>query len=730
MGNRPLQLRRRADLVAVPQWVGPTRRWAVKDPVGLNYFHFREDEWFLIRQLDGLTSLEEIRQRFEASFRPKRITKTKLAAFYGNLHESGLVLADQFGQSETIREREGTQRRRELTSAAMNPLAIRIPGVDASRLLDWMKPVGNLLFHPTTFLLVLMAWLAGLVFIIGQSDTLVARIPAMKEYFTGENMILLMVTLSLVKICHELGHALACRHFGGDCHEIGILLLALTPCLYCDVSDVWMMPKRRHRIIVSAAGIYVELILAITCVIVWYFTVPGMLNTWCLNVFLVCSISTLLFNGNPLLRYDGYFILADVVNVPNLFEQSRQATWAPFLDWLAGLQRQRLPLDLPRYQLVLYALASATYRIIVVGTILWVLYKSLSDSGLRPVADVLVALTLLGLLAPAVKGAVGIIKMNTHSNPIQWSRWLVVLGVLAVAGFGIFCLPAPRYLRAPAIVQTANAEHLYIPAAGQIVESLRVGDRVAKGQTVAWLFSAELERELAAAQSETARLARELETLRFRANIDPVARAKVPTVAAAWEAANNRQASALENTKRLEVRSPRAGVVIPGPHRSATDDRELPTWQGSPLAKENKNCFVEAGDLLCLIGEPNNQEVLVMLNPRDAGTVPVGCEVSLRIDQHPGKTAAGTVVEVSSSEVPLTGWAEGSADLHSNWNSQASSIAQRDQATTTSYARVQVTKLPRGICHGSGGFAKIAVENVPLGTRLLRYISRTFQFEL
>lgn len=726
MGNGPLRLRKRADLVAVEQQVGPSRRWAVKDPVGLNYFHFREHEWFLVSQLDGWTSLEEIQKRFETAFTPKRITKQRLASFYGNLHENGLVLADQFGQSEILLEREGDQRRQEIASAAMNPLAIRIPGVDATRILDWLEPFGKSLFHPTTFLSVVIAWMVGIVFLVGQSDTLIQRLPAMNEFFTGSNLLLLMATLSLVKICHELGHALACRRFGGECHEIGILLLALTPCLYCDVSDVWMMPKRLHRIIVSAGGIYVEFILAIVCVFVWYFTVPGTLNTLCLNVFLVCSISTVLLNGNPLLRYDGYFILADLVNVPNLFEQSRQATWTPFVDWLAGNRRQRLPLDMPRRWLVIYAVASAIYRMMVVGTILWVLYKTLSAMELRPVADIIVAATLIGLAAPVVKGAVGIAKMNSYSNPIQWSRWLVLLLALAAVGYGLFWVPAPRFVRAPAMVQAANAEYVYIPFAGQVVENLVPGDSVVQGQIVARLYNSELERELVDAQGETLRLARELETLRFRSNIDPVARATVPTVSAAWEAAKNRQSTAQENLARLEVRAPQDGEVIPAPDRPAPDDgEELPSWSGSLLALANKNCYVEAGDLLCLVGDPDKYEAVVMLDSRDAGMVPIGGEVSLRIDQQPGASVTGTIMEVSQSEVLLTGWAERNrSDRRFGWNTQ------KDGQQTSSFVRVQLSGIPVGVCHGSGGFAKIAVENVPLGVRLLRYISRTFQFEL
>ncbi len=136
-----------------------------------------------------------------------------------------------------------------------------------------------------------------------------------------------MLALAVVKVLHELGHALTCKHFGGDCHEIGVLLLFFTPCLYCNVSDAWLFPGKWPRIAVSAAGIAVEVFLAAIATFLWWFSIPGVFNTLCLNIMIVCSLNTLLINGNPLLRYDGYYVLADLLDVPNLGQQSR---------WLLG----------------------------------------------------------------------------------------------------------------------------------------------------------------------------------------------------------------------------------------------------------------------------------------------------------------------------------------------------------------------------------------------------------
>ena len=121
---------------------------------------------------------------------------------------------------------------------------------------------------------------------------------------------------------HEFGHGLSCKHFGGECHEIGVMLLVFTPCLYCNVSDSWMLPNKWHRAAIGAAGMYVELVLASIATFVWWFSQPGPFNYICLSVMFICSVSTVMFNANPLLRYDGYYILSDFLEIPNLRQKA------------------------------------------------------------------------------------------------------------------------------------------------------------------------------------------------------------------------------------------------------------------------------------------------------------------------------------------------------------------------------------------------------------------------
>ena len=137
---------------------------------------------------------------------------------------------------------------------------------------------------------------ATAIFLIGRFDELVYRLPTISQLLSTQSIVGLVVTLSLVKILHELGHALACRRCGGDCFEIGVILLAFIPTLYCNVTDAWTFPEKWKRLLVSYAGIHIELWLACLAAIGWFLTEPGLVNAILFNVMLLCSLNTLLIN--------------------------------------------------------------------------------------------------------------------------------------------------------------------------------------------------------------------------------------------------------------------------------------------------------------------------------------------------------------------------------------------------------------------------------------------------
>ena len=162
--------------------------------------------------------------------------------------------------------------------------------------------------------------------------------PTMRNFFSFNNLALIWITTIIIKSIHELGHGLTCKHFGGEVHEVGVMLLVFTPYFFVNVSDSWVMPERRHRILISAAGIYVELVLAAFATFLWAVVQPGAFQDFLFNVMVIASFSTLVFNANPLMRFDGYYIMTDLIEVPNLQGKSRALVGHQFKTLLFGRQ--------------------------------------------------------------------------------------------------------------------------------------------------------------------------------------------------------------------------------------------------------------------------------------------------------------------------------------------------------------------------------------------------------
>ena len=340
--KRPLTVRMRPDLVVVAQALGGRRYWAVKDPVAMAYFRLRDEELAVLEMLDGQTSVTEIVARFERRFAPRRLTPERLQAFLARLHRDGLIpVRRQRAGGPIARPRQSDRRRRRRWMSLASLLAIRLPGSEShadiwteythlcasSRGLPWCCAC---------------RWSWRRFSFSRRTMRASRRLPDWQGYFTPRSAVLVVVAVSLVKVLHELGHALVCRHYGGECHEVGPMFLVFAPCLYCDVSDSWMFDGKWRRIAVAAAGIYVEVVLAAAATFLWWWSEPGFVNALCMNIMFVGSINTLLFNGNPLLRYDGYYVLSDIVEIPNLAEQSATALRALWLALPWGCDPRRI----------------------------------------------------------------------------------------------------------------------------------------------------------------------------------------------------------------------------------------------------------------------------------------------------------------------------------------------------------------------------------------------------
>ncbi len=494
--DRPLPLRRRPDLTIVPQKYGQHRYWLVKDPISLQYFHLRDEEHAILEMLDGQTGLAEIKTRFEKRFAPYRLPLETAHAFLGRLHECGLLLSSTPGQGEQLLQRADLGRRRRRLAAFANVLAIRFRGIDPPTLLKAVAARCGWLFSPAALILAILLMLAAAAAVVVHSPGLPAMQAELRETIHPGNLIWLAAVLAAAKILHELGHAVTCIRLGGQCRELGLMLLVFTPCLYCEVSDAWTFPSKWRRIAVSAAGIIVEIVLAAFAALVWCFSGPGLLHSLAFAVMVVCSVSTLLFNGNPLMRYDGYYVLADLLEVPNLAEQSRAvvARFAALIFLGIGLPSDRIWPTERRFLLGFYGMASLPYRCFAVGAILWIVHRVAAAYGAEVLGDAFAVLVLGGIAVPAVGRLAAFVKFQRLAHRGSWSRALVFGGFWTALLLFLAVVPWPCRVTAPLVIEPENAHRVYAVVAGTLATSVRAArglKRVRKwrGWSI-WIFAA------------------------------------------------------------------------------------------------------------------------------------------------------------------------------------------------------------------------------------------------
>jgi multidrug resistance efflux pump len=302
MAQAPPKLR--IDLTISRQGSGDSVFFILKDPATGNFFRFREAEYFIVRQCDGATPMEEVRRRAEKKF-DTVLAPEMLAGFVRSLASAGLLTAPD---GATVAAKASGRIQGDL-------FYLRFKLLDPSRLLRMLSPLVRFCFTPLFFAFSLLAILTAAAATLVNWDLMLADLLRLLDPST----IPLYVAVAFVTISmHEFAHGLACRHFGGDVREMGFLLMYFQPALYCNVSDAWLFTRKSQRLWVGFAGPYFELFVWAASVMIWRITDS---ETWVNRAALVVVASSglkTLLNFNPLLKLDGYYLLSDYLEIPNL----------------------------------------------------------------------------------------------------------------------------------------------------------------------------------------------------------------------------------------------------------------------------------------------------------------------------------------------------------------------------------------------------------------------------
>lgn len=461
------------------------RMWHVlADPVSNQFFRLDEPAYRFVALLDGRRTVSEAWRIVNEDMGDSAPTQGEAIQLLGQLYTANLVQAELPPDSEQMFARYRKRIRREVGGYFMNFLFARIPLIDPQPLLNATTQLVGWIFGPIGFLLWLAMLFTGIYFLAGRWDELLAAAEPQSLLVT-ENVVLLGLCFVVVKAIHELGHAYACAHFGrkngtgGPVHTIGIMFMVLMPVPYVDASSSWTFRSKWHRAYVAAAGMYVELFVAAVAAVIWARTGDGtLIHDLAYNVVFIASISTLLFNGNPLLRFDGYYILSDLLEIANLAQRSKQYLYYLVKRYSFGVRPLRNPAHSvgERFWLAFYGVASFIYRIIISIAIFIYIFNIFPFIG---------ALMGLAALAGWVIVPLGkFIKYLAIDGEVERVRGrataVTVVWLLAIFAF-IGTVPMPDRGRAEGVVEPVRMAIIHTGADGFVERALPSGSKAAPG---------------------------------------------------------------------------------------------------------------------------------------------------------------------------------------------------------------------------------------------------------
>ena len=461
--------------------------WHVlQDTYTQRYFRASEQACNFILSLRTDKTVEEVWEDFVNHHPQDAPSQEEVIQLLSQLHLSNLLYSLQQSDNEAIVERYKKQKNKELLGKIASFLYLRIPLWNPDPLLDRMLPLIRMMTSRGAFAIWLVVMFFGLVTVLEHREALLDQ---SQGVLSVGNLPWLYVCLGVLKLFHEAGHAFVCKRFGGEVRTFGLMFLLLTPLPYVDASSSWGFPNRWHRIYVSFAGMAVEFFFAAVAAMVWANTGSGLVNGLAFNVMLIGSISSLLFNGNPLLRFDAYYMLSDYAEIPNLYQKSQQQ-WKYFGDRyvLGTISAFSKATDRGEwYWLTAYGLLSFIYLMIVtLGIGLF-----LMDQWL-PLGLLVLLMTLYGkLLAPAYHLGRHVIGPATQANRRRAiSSCVAVVLVLTLL---LAVVPFPDAVRTQGILQANDSSVLYLQTQGKLEQLyVRHGDRVHKGQRIALLQNPDL----------------------------------------------------------------------------------------------------------------------------------------------------------------------------------------------------------------------------------------------
>lgn len=409
------------------------------------------------------------------------------------------------------------------------------------------------------------------------------------DVLAAGNWIWLGVTWVMIKLIHELGHGLMAKKFGGEVRDCGLLLLLLIPMPFVDVTSSWRFPKARQRILTSAAGMMLELSVAAVAVFVWSYTASGFVNQAAYNIILTASVTTILFNANPLMRFDGYYMLVDALDIPNLGTKGQQWIHARARWLFFGLAMPDSKTNWRTVVTKLYGIAALGWRMLIVVTLTLAAYTLFSGIGLLIAAGSL----LLTIAVPGFRIAKFFFCGSETQKPGRL-QFVSVVGCLACLTVAVLIyVPGPSTLKADGVVQYDPLMVVRAKSKGFVSQlHVRPGQQVQAGQLLVTLIDKET-----SIDRDNALIEVELSKMRLRQLQQNSQYAAYQAEQEQLRANQVRLKQLNKSTADLKVHSPTSGIVV------------------TPSLEEITGRFFDRGDEIMSVGDTDKKKVVGLVSP-------------------------------------------------------------------------------------------------------------------
>lgn len=452
--------------------------YVLEDTLTSQRYSFSNAAYSIVGRLTGNVTMEEIFNYLSKEKSTTEVTKDFFLSVIRQLVQLGAIAEPLPKELSTNSLTKKGLQTDILSQVKRSPLFLKIPLFSPSNILEryirYVRPLYNR---------GLLAFLA-LLFVLALSQLIIVwpdlTSNALDRIFTRNNLFVLWLIYPVVKTIHEFAHAFTVKYFGGNVTEMGFMFLIFMPVPYVNASDSAGFTNKWQRIAVSASGIIAELTLASFALLLWSAVEPGLLRTIAFNTVLICGFSTLLFNGNPLVRFDGYYILSDLIEINNLAAKSGTHLWNIFLRFTAGIKKSSsAPISPSQTRLyVSYGIASFFYRLTIYSSIFY-----LFATRLGPVGAVIGILAVSQILIlPLIKR----LRQSLNSPTYQPKKKRIIFSILTVFTV-LFCaiclLPLPHTITSEGVIWRADENQVKMQSPGFIMKpEINSGDYVEKGQ--------------------------------------------------------------------------------------------------------------------------------------------------------------------------------------------------------------------------------------------------------